>query len=208
MSVRNSWPIAACLCLCLAGCGDDEQPSAELDATDSTDATDDASSSADTVPAEDVANDSSAPDTSTEDAAANTDAEDATEPDAADDAATDVPTDTGATNLLVGCHDLEFEIACDRPEAASGYYACSDYFGNTTGVEVQCSASPNTDVRVGGPPCGARDHYVGSCVYYTDAEPLDDRCYVTHVHAETADGVDAGQAFWSANCAGEWIEGD
>src|SRR5690606_38618009 len=136
--------------------------------------------------------------------------------DASDDAATDTEpegdtvgadtatdtsgADTSTSSVLVECHDLAYQITCDKPDVdANGYYACSDYFGDTTAVEVQCSANPDVDVRNGGPPCAAYTHYVGSCVYYNEARS--ERCYVTHVGADSADRVEAGRAFWQSACA-------
>jgi len=116
------------------------------------------------------------------------------------------PGDTSGEDPLVACHDLAFAIACEKEEPVNGYYACSDYFGNTLGVVAQCSAGAGYDVREGGPPCEAYTHYVGSCVYFLDTPTTRDRCYVTHVGATSADKIEAGRTFWRTACAGEWRE--
>ena len=135
---------------------------------------------------------------------------------AADDARSDATTsdaelrdvsmgDATSVGLLVECEELSYEISCDdQAERPGGYFACSDYFGDTTGVEAQCSVTSTVDVRTDGPPCGAYEHVVGSCVYFVEALP--DRCYVTHVGATSADRVEAGREFWRTACAGEWLE--
>ncbi|MCB9508002.1 MAG: hypothetical protein H6697_10085 [Myxococcales bacterium] len=191
------------LVLLFAGCpADDETPdtasdaSADADAAATDAATDDTTSDNDTTPAADTTpGDDAAPD---EDAAPGEDAEVDSPPDVSE-------SDTVATEVLVNCHDLDYGISCEKPTPdANGYLACSDYFGNILGIEVQCSANPNADVRPDGPPCAAYEHYVGSCVYYNEA--LSDRCWVTHVGASSADLIDAGREFWRTNCAGDWME--
>ncbi len=110
---------------------------------------------------------------------------------------------TGGTPLLP-CEELSFGLSCSNPQAAIGYPACSDYFGDLTGVEVTCKANPN--VTVSESPCAAYEHYVGSCIYYNEALP--DRCYITHVGADSADLIEAGRAFWqNPGVCANWIDG-
>ncbi len=112
------------------------------------------------------------------------------------------PSPSGVDGVMVPCEELAFAVTCDDPQASQGYYGCSDYFGDITGVKESCSTDPNVDVREDS-PCGAYEFAVGSCVYFTEA--LSDRCYITHVGAESADLVAVGQAFWEIACAGTWL---
>ncbi len=106
---------------------------------------------------------------------------------------------------MIDCHDLDYATTCnDTMIRTGGYYACSDYFGDILGVEVQCEAGGDS-VEVGPDPCQEYEFPVGTCVYYNDALP--DRCYATHVGSSTAEGVEAGQAFWSAVCP-DWRPAD
>jgi len=118
---------------------------------------------------------------------------------------TDEEPTTPTANVMIDCEELAYEVTCDDPRSAQGYYACSDYFGDNPGVRDLCGTDPNVEVR-DSPACGAYDFPVGSCIYYSDALP--DRCYITHVGAETADLVEAGQAFWEIACAGTWVAPD
>lgn len=126
--------------------------------------------------------------------------------DSTDATTTDATTDTAGTGgtPLLPCEELIYGLSCENPQAAIGYPACSDYFGDLTGVEVTCKSNPN--VIVSESPCAAYEHYVGSCIFYNEALP--DRCYITHVGADSADLIEAGRAFWQnpAICA-NWIDG-
>jgi hypothetical protein len=112
---------------------------------------------------------------------------------------------TPTDDVMIECEELTYAVTCDDPMPAQGYYACSDYFGEILGVRESCSAGPNVDVREG-TPCGEYEFPVGSCIYYTEA--VSDRCYITHVGAEAADLVEAGQTFWEFACAGTWVPAD
>lgn len=206
MKTRTTLILALVAAFALACSDDDTTPAPAGDdaqsGSDATDAADDAREDTTDTNAEDAAT----PDTANDDG--GTDSDDEVSVDVSED--TDLPEISADTDdngsPQVDCHDLSYDITCDKPNPdANGYLACSDYFGDTTGVEVQCRAGVDVDVR-NGPPCGSYEFYVGSCVYYTDALPT--RCYVTHVGAISEDRVEPGRAFWRTACAGEWLEGD
>ncbi len=128
------------------------------------------------------------------------------DPTTTDATTTDPTTDSAGTGgmPLLPCEQLSFGLSCDNPQAAIGYPACSDYFGDLTGVEVTCKSNPN--VTVSESPCAAYEHYVGSCIYYNEALP--DRCYITHVGADSADLIEAGRAFWqNPGVCANWVDG-
>ena len=109
---------------------------------------------------------------------------------------------TNPEGLLMPCEELAFDYSCSDPMAAAGYGACSDFFGESVGSPESCEAIGNTKVGAT-TPCEAYEFYVGSCIYYTDAIP--NTCYITHVGADTAEGVEFGRDFWRGACS-NWVE--